>query len=210
MTRRYGYFVLLMALVAGGLRFWSDVDKATLFDRYPHAGGEGALWFRPVGQSLNFLLNMPVAILGQRLLPSVLPSGHLGHPSVETWGAEAVVSCVQAGLTALFWVSVGLALRMLRKSPQHHRGLFLMFALAALAFISGAVFIFREGLFGLEKPPFTVAEWVQYAKATRLSDSALIDPILTIALALWCVAAALLLARFAVRQAKGKPVTVPH
>ncbi len=84
-----------------------------------------------------------------------------------------------------------------------------MFALAALAFICAAVFIFREGLFGLEKPPFTVAEWVQYAKATRLSDSALIDPILTIILALWCVAAAVLLARSAVRQAKGNTATVP-
>ena len=211
-AKRYAVFVILISLVAGGLRFWADVDRATLIDRYPHIG-HGILWYRPLGTTLGFIVNMPAAILCAAAIPSGLPRYSMKDSTWTEWALETGVAITQAALTAVFWFLLRAVILRLREFRlRFSRTMFFVNTSLALCFAIGTAFALSNGIAGFAKffAIWNRSEIAAYLRASRLSEVTLIDPILYVALALWCSAASLLLLASAVRLAKSRVAVLRH
>jgi hypothetical protein len=211
-AKRYAVFVLLISLVAGGLRFWADVDLATLVDRYPQIG-HGILWYRPLGTTLGLIVNMPAAILCTAAIPSGLPGYSMKGSTWTVWALETGVATTQAALTALFWFLLRIVILRLREFQlRFSRAMFVVNSAVALCFAFGTAFAVSKGIGGFAKlfATWSRSEITAYVRASRLSEATLTDPILYIALALWCSAASLLLSASALQLAKNKVAVLRH
>ena len=120
--KRMVVIAVMVGVLAGALRIWSDYSYATFWKRHPDLGHHALLYhYHPLGQSLEFLVNLPVAAVLNVYADS--PLGGYGEPNLSAgaWARELGHGFLDMLLTAILWslILFGCAAAYSRKARRY-------------------------------------------------------------------------------------------